>query len=356
MIRSLSPYYIDTPLVSPNTGLTCTDYTLYVYVWAGDKLSPPSEPEYTITKINAIASDGTDAIDVGRLVADFIDFTPEPSNVTGYVNSPNNIWVKTNNTYTTGNAGDASTPQNNFTRILSRGYSYGNEGRNYETTPSGILIQGDEFNVARDGVFSYPVILDNVFSNTVTVISYPDNEINYSHTFSLSDISSQQVRYVWVELGETSTDTTVEISFNGVTATLYITEECKYTPVDVMFQNKDGAQQVMTFFKERIDSMNVENEMYESDRGQPIDGNHQFVRFNVNAKSKFSINSGFIEQENNENIKQLLLSERLWIYDDGNLTPIMITSKDVTYKLQNKERLINYNFNFEYAYNEINNI
>ena len=38
MIRALSPFYIDTPLVYG--GVTCAKYTLNVWVWNGDKSTP----------------------------------------------------------------------------------------------------------------------------------------------------------------------------------------------------------------------------------------------------------------------------------------------------------------------------
>jgi hypothetical protein len=112
----------------------------------------------------------------------------------------------------------------------------------------------------------------------------------------------------------------------------------------------------MTFFKARTDSLSVTNEEFEGDRGQPLDGNHQYVKFNVQGKSKFKVNSGFIEESMNETVRQLLLSERVWMYSNEIFTPLNVAGKSLEYKTRQKDRLINYEIDFDYAFNEINSI
>jgi hypothetical protein len=190
----------------------------------------------------------------------------------------------------------------------------------------------------------------------ITIISYPDNQINESIVEPTSLLSNEMIQNVWVNVAEATTDTYIEIVFNGVTTTLLITDECRYTPIDICFQNKEGALQFMTFFKARTDSLSVTNEEFEGDRGQPLDGNHQYVKFNVQGKSKFKVNSGFIEESMNETVRQLLLSERVWMYSNEIFTPLNVAGKSLEYKTRQKDRLINYEIEFDYAFNEINSI
>lgn len=191
---------------------------------------------------------------------------------------------------------------------------------------------------------------------TATIISYPDNEINESLTLPDTLISGELVKYLWVDVAEAPTDEYVEVVYNGETITLYITEECRYTPIDIAFQNKDGEMQIFTFFKSQKESMSVDNEVFESDRGQPSEWNHQYVKFNVLGKSKFTVNSGFVDEDMNETIKQMFLSERVWQYDGTNYIPLNINSSNLEYRTRQNDRLINYEIGFDYAYNEINNI
>lgn len=193
----------------------------------------------------------------------------------------------------------------------------------------------------------------------ITVKSYPNLEIDYSiddEDYLESTHSNGAVQNVWVNISEAPTDEYIEIIYNGVTTTLLITEECRYTPVDIAFQNKEGALQFLTFFKAKSESLSVTNEEFESDRGQPQDGNHQYVRFNVQAREKFKVNSGFVKEVMNETFKQLLLSERVWMLEDDVYTPLNVASKTLEYKTRQKERLINYEIEFDFAFNEINNV
>ena len=190
-----------------------------------------------------------------------------------------------------------------------------------------------------------------------TIISYPTNAINESITLAATLNSYELIQYLWVDISEADpTDTHIEIVYNGETITLYIQDECRYTPIDILFFNKEGAEQIITFFKKRVDSMSVTDSTFESDRGQPIEGYHQTIRYNVNAKSKFTLSSGFVEESNNEMFKQLLLSSKVWIYEGGTFTPVKVASSSIEYQTRQNDRLLNYDINFEFAFNEINNI
>jgi len=191
----------------------------------------------------------------------------------------------------------------------------------------------------------------------VTVISLPDNEINDSFNTDATFDSNKLIKNVWVNIEDLTNDTSIEITFNGVTITLNVTEECRFTPVNILFQNKEGAEQTLQFFKQRSDTLDTSRETFESDRGQPSLGNHQFVDFNVNGKAKFTVNSGFVSEDLNETFKQLFLSERVWWVEDATtLNPIKVSSTSLEFKTRQKDRLINYEVEFEFAFNEINTI
>ena len=190
----------------------------------------------------------------------------------------------------------------------------------------------------------------------ITAISYPDNQINFSQDVGDSLLSSELVKYMFVDLSEATTDEYIEITYNGETITLLIQDECRYTPVDIYFQNKEGAQQVLTFFKAQSESLSVTSEEFQASRGQANLGSHQYIKYNVQGRQKLKVNSGFVAEEMNETFKQLFLSQRVWKYENGIFTPLNLSSKSFEYKTRQKERLINYELEFEYAFNEINNI
>ncbi|AWH84927.1 hypothetical protein HYN59_07210 [Flavobacterium album] len=187
----------------------------------------------------------------------------------------------------------------------------------------------------------------------ITVISYPLHEINYTIEAEKSYYSNKIVKYLWVNIAEAVSDEYVEISYNGVVKTLLITDECRYTPIDIAFQNKEGAIQLFTFFKAKKDTITTTSENFESNR--PI-GSHQFIKYNVNAKTKFTVNSGFITEDKNEAIRQLLLSERVWMLSGDTAIPLNVSTSSQEFKNRQNDRLINYAIEFEHAYYENNNI
>jgi hypothetical protein len=190
----------------------------------------------------------------------------------------------------------------------------------------------------------------------ITIISYPNENLNESIAVPTSIDSTEMVQNIWINVSEAGDDEYIEVTYNEQTITLLITDECRYTPIDIAYQNKEGAIAFMPFFKAKIESLSVEKENFESDRGQASDGFHQFVDFNVQGKTKYSINSGFVKEEMNEIIKQMMLSERICEFVGGNYIPLVIKSSSVEYKTRQKDRLINYTIEFEYAFNEVNNV
>ena len=353
MKKTLSPYYITIPLESPLTSETAIEYRLELRVWDGLESAIPVSTTYSKTVKNISNSTGIHKVNVSRLINDFIDLTPQSNGSTAVIDGNNQRWFETSIFYTTIDPADDDVQQEIETKLIVKGYAYGNEGENTDTPTNKILLSGTEFNVNRDGIFTLPIETDAL---TVTAISYPSNEINFSELLVSTTDSGEMVKYVFIDVSEASTDDYIEITYNGVTTTLNILDECKYTPIDIVFFNKEGSQQVLTFFKDRTDRLKVTDESFESDRNQPSLGNHQFVRYNVQGRSSFKVHSGFVDESMNETFHQLLLSSAIWSYESGVFTPLNIKSTSFEDKTRNRERLISYEINFDLSYNEINNI
>ena len=354
MIRALSPFYIDTPLVYG--GVTCAKYTLNVWVWNGDKSTPDSTNSYQITYQNTTASTGSHSININAIIQDYIEFK-EPSLLlsTGIqlIDGNNQQWVYTYVTY------DAvATLYHETTDIMVLGYAYGNEGRNVTAVSNQTLLKPQEYKVNRQGNFVFPIYVPVALgtSDLITVKSYPSLDINYSATATQSDDSAEVVQYLWVDLSLAIDDAYIEIVWKGKTTTLDLTDECKYTPLDVFFQNKDGALQTFTFFKKQEESIDVTDSSFETNRGQASDGFHQFVRYGVQGRTTLMAETGWLDEDMNEVLKQILLTERIWSYDGTKYTPLNIKKTSQKFKTRQNDRLINYTMTFEMSYNEINNI
>lgn len=156
MIKTLSTYNLSIPLTNPDTLVVCDSYVLKIYVWDGNKAAVPAEPEYTVTKINAVASTGTDKVNISHIVNDFIDFNCINPGTTSLENGNNQAWVKTEVYY-------SDEPENSkFSTVLLavKGYGYFLDGANPQIPSNKILIEGDEFKVNRSGFFVLPILID----------------------------------------------------------------------------------------------------------------------------------------------------------------------------------------------------
>lgn len=216
MIKNLSPYYVTIPFVSPLTSLTCTSYTMQLFVWNGSKSTPPTEPVYEFTKQNPTGSNGNSIVDIANLVSDFIQFSPQEGVSTELINGNNQVWVKWITYYETTNPSDATTPSNTNTKLSLKGYGYGLDGENTTTPTNKILLKGNDFKVSRDSVFVLPIEIEQTtypppvaILNSVTEISPGEFEYNFTINFDSNSTFFElkaDASMFWLSDGEDTTE------------------------------------------------------------------------------------------------------------------------------------------------------
>jgi len=78
------------------------------------------------------------------------------------------------------------------------------------------------------------------------------------------------------------------------------------------------------------------------------------------GKDKISMNTGFINDDYNSVIEELLLSEQVWYTKitetEEKIIPVIPLTKSVTYKTSLNDQLSDYTVEFEEAFDKINNI
>ena len=135
-----------------------------------------------------------------------------------------------------------------------------------------------------------------------------------------------------------------------------IEETCEpiLEPQKVQFVNRYGGLDFIWFFKMRTDSITTEakeykllqpNLNYDTTIGQN-------AKYNFNGKQSVRMNTGFVPENYNELIQDLLLSEKVWI----NSIPAIVKSTGTEFKTQIRNKNINYEVEFEYAFDLINNM
>ena len=130
-------------------------------------------------------------------------------------------------------------------------------------------------------------------------------------------------------------------------------EECKYTPSLCSFISKSGGWENVYFMKAKEESSTMQNTTYNLLQ----DYNYNYLKgqkkaFNTNGNDFIKCNTGWVDESMNIILKDLLFSDKILL----DSKPVLIKNKSITYKNTLKDRLINYEMEFEYAYNLINNI
>ena len=356
---------------------------LKIYIWTGDKNTVPPSFEYSIKKSATTPTTGNPRVtfEVAELIRDFLDIEFN-GNYSGQ-----GVWVRFElNGY---NSSEVSIIDYAYTIDAFDGYEYFEE----VFTASPLMITNRKLFVLEDNTFRVPIYTNS--SPTVTFLK--DNEVVGTTSFTSSDESSEQIKYVSIYGDDTNWDSfkervledggtdyesnkCLEAFFNdysigavdkiivsdsnGIkTINVSILEECKYEPKKVTFVNKYGALQDMYFFKKSVEKMNVKKESYKSNilNVSAYDSyNHVYRDFNVVGKESVTLSSGFLSEEYNEVFKQMMLSEKVWvtnITEDGEqVLPINVKTSNINYKTSLNDRLVEYTIEFDKSFNVINDI
>ena len=125
-------------------------------------------------------------------------------------------------------------------------------------------------------------------------------------------------------------------------------------PQLVQFINRYGGLDFIWFFKMRTDSISTESKEYKLlQQGIGYDTTiGQNAKYNFNGKQSVKMNTGFVNENYNELIQDLMLSEKVWI----NSIPAIVKSSGTEFKTQIRNKNINYEIEFEYAFDLINNM
>lgn len=162
--------------------------------------------------------------------------------------------------------------------------------------------------------------------------------------------------------GDTITITSSVGTSQVTTLTLEAVCEPKYQELQVIFYNKFGALQIMPFYKKSVDSINTNSDSYKRNlmdfATDPTYNTekHQIRQFHVTGKEAITMNTGFIQESFNEVIKQMMLSEQVWVDNGSEVLPITLNTSSLQFKKSINDRLINYSIDFAYAFNKINDI
>ena len=194
-------------------------------------------------------------------------------------------------------------------------------------------------------------------------VSYKDmngrNEVVVSYDTNAKSVIKVPVRTTSAKFDNGNT---VTLNWKPAGTTVSITKtftvkpicETKYEPIQCQFINRFGGWQFLTFFKAKSSSINVSSTSYNllPDSVNYNPKRPQSGSLNVNGKQGIRLNTGWVPENYSELIQDLLLSETVLLDD----VPAEIKTQSSDIKTSLKDRNINYEMEFEYAFNLINNV
>lgn len=353
-----SPHYVSTNFNLPTT----TKATIDVKVWSGDLDTPPASPTYSLTRIRPTV----DAIDLDTNLSEIVRSQLKPKVPTFALNTAEQIvssdsnsvkWIQYVASFTdkVNNIPDVT---GTFAAI--DGFGYHSQNANPGKPTNRILLSNiTNRQVARNGIVLIPFINDG----EIFEVAAPLSDTTITDTLD----SDYFVQYLVLKVDEfniTEKSLTVGFFYNTDPQTetffsITITDECKFTPKNIIFKNKFGAFESVSMFKRSISSIDVKKEefvnKFTTNKTYDVT-THQFRDINFEATEKISLNSGYVSEAENETFKQMLLSDQVFFWDDGTLIPVNITSNSLTFKDELSDKLINYTMEFKYSFNTIQNV
>jgi hypothetical protein len=138
-----------------------------------------------------------------------------------------------------------------------------------------------------------------------------------------------------------------------------IEQEQRYPNVRIKWKNRYGQFDYFNFYMVSRKSFSTEKKVYQPQLGSwesPTlsyqDYDSGVLNYIVDSKQAIQVNTFWIDENYNDILKQLLVSDEIyWVYDEPNnyVRPLTITSQNVVFKTGVVDGLIQYQFDFNYG-------
>lgn len=344
LLKARSNYYLNIPVTDEDR------QDVFMYFRQGDITLPFSAVDYT--KRVLITSDNTTDLDIliSRFALDYLEPTPVFSAIDGnIVNSNEGSIIAT--TITTKNEDQAQEQERIKNLVTTRGYSKYLEGANDLDNPE-ILLSSKITSVNKDGILMIPI-----FNTGQTVVVKDDagNDV-FNDLLITTDFIEDSIVYLFIDVSQYDTKYFI-IQDEYI---VKVVDECKYTPQDVYFLNRYGVFENLTFFKAKRESVNFNKEgEYKNNfvsGGTYNTSRHLYRQGNINGRTSIIMNTGYIDESQNETIEQLVNSEYVYFNNSGTFIPVNIDKTNIDLLTSLNDKLINYAIEFKYSFDIVQNV
>jgi len=364
-IYTRSPYIIEINETSQ------VSTKLELFIVGGDGTLPIS-PSYTMSKLIPSSNKPSTTYDISPYIREFMTFNDVVSAYdSDYLNTNQFAQVRVKR-YKTIGATESLIDTTNY--YAFDGYGYYEEGGNADIGRS-LMTEGN-YHYLYDSSLNFAfdfLYLPSSIGVTLDGASSEEYKATYTNLVSGATTSVLKTKNIQggitynfprqfqsVLLSNYADGNKVEIIDNlttNILATYYFypKEACKYTPVKCDFVNKFGQFQRLWFFKAKNESITVKSTEHKSLQSSIIYYNQmqgQKKEFNINGVESIKVNTDWVDEDFNDILKEIMLSEKILIDDK----PAKLKTKSTELFNNINTKQINYSLEFEYNFNTINNV
>jgi hypothetical protein len=193
----------------------------------------------------------------------------------------------------------------------------------------------------------FPSFNQNIFENTNYIQSLPVfTESDELIEAGITDVD--RIQYVFTYDNEV------------LTVDYFVYNDCLYDYYDIIFKNKYGVLETLPMSKKSTKTLEVKDNTF---LRSIVDFNgdfdpirHTTTKFNVSGEEMISLNTDFLPEYMNESIREMMLSEEVWLLKGFDIIPVVKENQDLQFKTRLNDMLIQYNISVKFSHNSIKNI
>ena len=403
LVGARSPIYITANYSSLSSSIT--DVEFEVFIWTGARNSRPSSAQYTLFR-DVFA--GTDvSFDIAPMVQEYLSNAYENLDGTSIAYAPDGsvVWVQIDYNVSYYNKSDPPTISNDAgsTEIFeaSNGYHIFIEAANKEVNKGFASVNAVKY-IKDSGNEVVPVYLgkwgegydiywaykDRVIADGGTIeggsacanIGLHEVEVlsdlQYDVAIPITEAQLQglqaEERVMLLPCGVTNLTAWLDSVGEPLNYTKYYdirlkdkdgtvldtrrfypTCEVKYNPAQMQFVNKNGVWESVTFFKRSDSTISTTTSEYRKSLGSSGSTGftydttaHKYQRINTNGRKQFTLNTGWVGEDYDAIMEQMLMSERVML--DG--LPVNVTTNSLNLQKSVNDKMINYIIEVEEAF------
>jgi hypothetical protein len=323
-------------------------YKVDVFVWTGTNTIPVT-PVATIERVPDTFASGRAFVDIHKiaqqyLTADFFTASTYQVNINGGA-----VWaaVKVQGIY---DGGSTAIITSNVV-LATNGYTYTAQGFNTPLVTSGLLTSKTKFIIPQNTP-SYYVWFD---ASVVTELEIDVTTVTpVAVTGSTNRIQGVDLVELYNNAG-VSGDALLLVTI-GVSQISFVIErpcENRYGLIPLHYLNRWGVYESYVFNALHRTQVDVTRESFQRAMYAQTDmsarwayGYQMNTPYMVNAKEKYTLNSNYIPEGDNDSVQQMFLSDNI-LLEDGAIKSATITDSSLGFKTRTNDKLIDYTINVE---------